>query len=117
ASPRHCERSEAIQQATKQELDCFVARAPRNDGERFPPSSLRHCERSEAIQGLREKCLFHPRESAEGRCQTRNDGERFPPASPRHCERSNPGATKQELDCFVARAPRDDGVRFPLTSP
>jgi hypothetical protein len=29
-SPRHCERSEAIQ-GPKEELDCFVARAPRND--------------------------------------------------------------------------------------
>jgi hypothetical protein len=28
---RHCERSEAIQKATKEELDCFVATAPRND--------------------------------------------------------------------------------------
>jgi hypothetical protein len=28
---RHCERSEAIQKATRQELDCFVADAPRND--------------------------------------------------------------------------------------
>src|SRR5882757_6042472 len=30
-----------------EELDCFVARAPRNDGERFLLSSPRHCERSE----------------------------------------------------------------------
>jgi hypothetical protein len=28
---RHCEHSEAIQKATKQGLDCFVAYAPRND--------------------------------------------------------------------------------------
>jgi hypothetical protein len=34
----------------KQGLDCFVARAPRNDGVRFAPTSRRHCERSEAIQ-------------------------------------------------------------------
>src|SRR4051794_37831573 len=40
-SPRHCERSEAIQEATKKDLDCFVARAPRNDGVRFPLISLR----------------------------------------------------------------------------
>jgi hypothetical protein len=26
-------------------------------------------------------------------------------------------ATKARLDCFVASAPRNDGVRFPLTSP
>src|SRR6266852_813858 len=30
--PRHCERSEAIQ-GRKESLDCFVACAPRNDGE------------------------------------------------------------------------------------
>jgi rRNA-processing protein FCF1 len=28
--PRHCERSEAIQEAARK-LDCFVASAPRND--------------------------------------------------------------------------------------
>src|SRR5213078_4776412 len=37
---------------------------------------------------------------------SRNDGERSALNSPRHCERSNPGATKKELDCFVARAPK-----------
>src|SRR3954468_10461312 len=36
-------------------LDCFVARAPRNDGVRFPLTSPRHCERSEAIQAPRSK--------------------------------------------------------------
>src|SRR5947207_9743414 len=34
----------------EESLDCFVARAPRNDGEGFALSSPRHCERSEAIQ-------------------------------------------------------------------
>src|SRR5882724_4428482 len=29
---RHCERSEAIHRATSGGMDCFVARAPRNDG-------------------------------------------------------------------------------------
>ena len=48
--PRHCEPSEAIQNATQNELDCFVASAPRNDEARFPPISPRHCERSKAIQ-------------------------------------------------------------------
>jgi AMP-binding enzyme len=42
--------------------------------------------------------------------------DRFPPISPRHCERkrSNPVGrlNKKRLDCFVARAPRKDGVRF-----
>jgi hypothetical protein len=28
---RHCERSDAIQKAKKQGLDCFAADAPRND--------------------------------------------------------------------------------------
>ena len=31
-SPRHCERSEAIHLAARR-MDCFVANAPRNDGE------------------------------------------------------------------------------------
>jgi hypothetical protein len=30
---RHCERSEAIQVCARGKMDCFVARAPRNDGE------------------------------------------------------------------------------------
>jgi hypothetical protein len=30
-------------------MDCFVARAPRNDGEYGDPFFPRHCERSEAI--------------------------------------------------------------------
>ena len=29
---RHCERSEAIQNPYGDSLDCFVAKAPRNDG-------------------------------------------------------------------------------------
>jgi hypothetical protein len=33
-SPRHCERSEAIHLATRRDMDCFVASAPRNDVER-----------------------------------------------------------------------------------
>jgi hypothetical protein len=33
-SPRHCERSEAIHRATRCDMDCFVASAPRNDVER-----------------------------------------------------------------------------------
>ena len=31
--PRHCERSEAIHRAAYDTLDCFVAYAPRNDGD------------------------------------------------------------------------------------
>src|SRR5438552_13991837 len=34
----------------KERLDCFVASASRNDGERSAETSLRHCERSAAIQ-------------------------------------------------------------------
>jgi hypothetical protein len=30
-SQRHCERSEAIQLSLRSKMDCFVARAPRND--------------------------------------------------------------------------------------
>jgi putative flippase GtrA len=33
AKSRHCERSAAIHGAPSREMDCFVARAPRNDGE------------------------------------------------------------------------------------
>ena len=36
-------------------LDCFGARAPRNDGERMPEISPRHCERSAAIQEPRKQ--------------------------------------------------------------
>jgi hypothetical protein len=39
-------------------LDCFVARAPRNDGERLAQNSPRHCERSEAIQEPRKRRRF-----------------------------------------------------------
>src|SRR5438477_6952182 len=66
-------------------LDCRGASAPRNDGERFPPSSPRHCERSEAIQGPREKCQFHPRGSAEAGAKIAMTGLRFPLSSRRHC--------------------------------
>src|SRR5882757_7974528 len=34
---RHCERSEAIHIAAQRKMDCFVARAPRNDVERSLP--------------------------------------------------------------------------------
>jgi hypothetical protein len=44
--------------ATRKELDCFVASAPRNDGAKFPPASQRHCERSEAIQEPRRNYFF-----------------------------------------------------------
>jgi hypothetical protein len=32
-------------------------------------------------------------------------------------ERSNPEGNEESLDCVVASAPRNDGVRFPLSSP
>ncbi len=38
---RHCERSEAIQRVTTQRMDCFVAYAPRNDGD-DPGGGFRH---------------------------------------------------------------------------
>src|SRR5256885_1610878 len=66
----------------KESLDCFVARAPRNDGERTAETSPRHCERSEAIQGPQESLdCFVAR-------APRNDGERTAETSPHHCERS-----------------------------
>jgi hypothetical protein len=56
-------RKAAIQSAffrafRAERLDCFVARAPRNDGERFALNSPRHCERSEAIQEPRDERQF-----------------------------------------------------------
>jgi len=30
---RHCERSEAIHVCSRGQMDCFVAKAPRNDGD------------------------------------------------------------------------------------
>src|SRR5207247_8737308 len=62
---------------------------------------------------------FHPRGSAEGRCQTRNDGMRSALNSLRHCERSAAiqRATKQELDCFVASAPKKKQMAKALIFP
>jgi len=38
---RHCERSEAIQLSARCWMDCFVALAPRNDGEQLNFASSR----------------------------------------------------------------------------
>jgi hypothetical protein len=62
--------------------DCFVARAPRNDGVRFPLASQRHCERSEVIQGPRKKRPFHAREVIFG--GTRFAWQAIPPLLPPH---------------------------------
>ena len=43
--------------ALRASADGVGARAPRNDGGRFPPSFPRHCERSEAIQEPRKYAL------------------------------------------------------------
>jgi hypothetical protein len=75
----------------KKELDCHGARAPRNDGVRFPPSSPRHCERGAAIQCRAERLAARTQSPAKkeldcrGARAPRNDGVRFPPSSPRHC--------------------------------
>jgi hypothetical protein len=46
AYPRHCERSEAIHASrAKERMDCFVASAPRNDGERSFAISPQVCAR------------------------------------------------------------------------
>jgi hypothetical protein len=50
---------EAIQRNAK-ELDCFVARAPRNDGESFPLSSQRHCERMRSKPAKRKRTGLLP---------------------------------------------------------
>ena len=65
------------------ELDCFGARAPRNDGGEVSAAlspSLR-AQRSNPGATKKELDCFVAR-------APRNDGERFPPSSPRHCERS-----------------------------
>src|SRR5437773_8299231 len=49
--------------ATRKELDCFVASAPRNDGERFPPASPRRCEQQlehALLRGVGERQRGHP---------------------------------------------------------
>src|SRR6202035_3918946 len=61
-------------ESNKQELDCFVAKAPRNDVARFPPASPRHCERSEAIQKATSKdwiASSHPPSPEGGLRRTR----------------------------------------------
>jgi len=106
-------------------LECFVARAPRNDGAVFRRAFLFvpchcercHCERSEAIQLRRERFWI-----ASSLAAPRNDGARFSEglficslplrAMSLRAKRSNPVAARKVLDCFVARAPRNDGARF-----
>jgi hypothetical protein len=89
----------------KQELDCFVARAPRNDGVKSPPPSARHCERSEAIQEPRSRTGLLPPSIFE-LLRTRSSQSTFLRA---------PYA--ETLDCFVARAPRNDGAKSPPPFP
>jgi hypothetical protein len=58
---RHCERSEAIQDSTK-ELDCFVASAPRNDGvERLFDGNYRVATKSQRSRGCAPKRRLHRR--------------------------------------------------------
>src|SRR4051812_7736918 len=67
---RHCERSEAIHARVRREMDCFVARAPRNDGEtalflgqHFKSGSKDPATRSEA-RHLEEWQLARPSPAA-----------------------------------------------------
>src|SRR5665213_2536388 len=71
-SCRHCERSEAIQ-SHKEELDCFVASAPRNDDvdERCPSSPLPLWEREEAAPRWLFRELTRPEAAAGNECCVR----------------------------------------------
>jgi hypothetical protein len=59
------------------------------------------------IQAARDSGRVKP-SSATSASSLRANGSRE--CAPDQAPRSNPGAKKQELDCFVARAPRYDGV-------
>src|SRR4051812_4870809 len=99
--------------ATRKELDCHVASAPRNDGERFPPTSPRHCERSAAIQKPRRKNWIA---TAQARLAMTGTGFRQPlPVIASEARQSR--SHKEELDCHGASEPRNDGERFPPASP
>ena len=82
-SPRHCERSEAIQEPRSKDWIASSQELLAMTGLRFSPASPRHCERSEAIPEPRSEDWIAS--SQELLAMT---GLRFPPASPRHCERS-----------------------------
>jgi hypothetical protein len=71
-------------------LDCFVARAPRNDVESFPPSYHRHCERTRSNPVQRGKTGLLPPSLFE--------------LSPSLCELRR----TRSADAVVARAPRND---------
>ena len=117
-APSIAERSDAIQEPRNEELDCFVARAPRNDGEGFPSTSPRQCERSRLEQS-RSRLKRRSRIASSQRAP-RKDGEGvsidLAPVIASEAKQSR--SSEQELDCFVARAPRNDGetVRRPPCS-
>ena len=54
---RHCERSEAIQLCARGKMDCFVASAPRNDGETALSVSLNFESGSYADQDVHDVAL------------------------------------------------------------
>jgi hypothetical protein len=89
--------------ATGEELDCFVASAPKKK------------QMSKAlIKSSFFRASYAGRLDCSGARAPRNDGVGFfallfPSL---RAQRSNPGATREELDCFVASAPRNDGVGF-----
>jgi hypothetical protein len=63
--PRHCERSEAIHLAACRDMDCFVAKAPRNDGVGFwfTCQTARGCVSAFSRHVLPEACgSFRPLE-------------------------------------------------------
>ena len=78
-------KSSFLRASHAERLDCFGARAPRNDGVRSPPSSPHHCEptgraNARPMTGSAKQSRSHenmrssrPPGSAEGRCRTRTD--------------------------------------------
>src|SRR5260370_9322436 len=106
-------------------MDCFVARAPRNDvedplrlaGIRGPHSLPVIASASEAIhaaterkRGLLRRCA--PRNDVEG--PLRIAGMRRTTLPPRHCERSEAihAAAKRKNGLLPRCAPRNHGVRL-----
>ena len=95
-SPRHCERSGAIQ-GQEEKLDCFVARAPRNDVDSLVPTylspSLRAKRSNPGATGTSARFIHAGRPNGpalagpltgSGRCLIRSDRQSFPPPPLRH---------------------------------
>src|SRR4051812_36958045 len=97
--------SEAKQsRGSKQELDCFVARAPRNDGEMFVmtsrklprfPDAVRHLPDANASPTCRSARSGHPFTSPLGRGRPRSGRVRG--YAPSFVRNPSPGAARRPL--------------------